>query len=98
MTAKRACFGSWLLTQGHRQDAVGALARVAVNDEGWGHGWTVKEARDYLMYELKTRPFVLSTLTVAENEYEAISSRKRAGDARKKRRKTAKASRKRNRA
>lgn len=96
MTAARVTFTGWLFFQTGRQDAVGALARVASSDPLWPEGGSASDARRHLM-RLDTRPHVLGVLSKASDEYERSKGRERHAERRKKSRRRAKASRKANR-
>lgn len=67
-------FGRWLRTQIHRQDRVGALARVATQDPTWPSPETRRETMDYFV-RMGARSFVRQTVTTAWDEYDRLQKR-----------------------
>lgn len=62
-------FARWLLTQVHRRDRVGSLARVAAQDPTWPGGEKRSVLTAYFL-SMGARPFVLASLTAAWEDFE----------------------------
>lgn len=63
-------FGIWLRKQlGRKNDAIGALARVANQDPTWPGGWDIKKLRTYFR-QMGARDFVMASLDAAWREHE----------------------------
>lgn len=81
-------FGKWLRCQVHRQDSVGALARVAAQDPYWPGGTSRMVVRNYFM-NMGAREFVLDSVKASWDEFEKQQQKMRTT----KRRKAEKAAR-----
>lgn len=63
-------FGRWLRDQIRRPDAVGGLARGAIQDPMWPGGEDLNVVKSHFQ-KMGSRPFILKTVTGAWVEYEA---------------------------
>ncbi len=69
-------FGQWLRCQIHRQDPVGALARVATHDPYWPGGTSRASVQSYFQ-KMGAREFVMNSVKLSWDEFDQSQRRDR---------------------